>query len=69
MGDARDEPNHSPVLVEPPEGRGIGAMLGSLGITLPTLEIPGFAMIRNIILGIVISIAIFFVMFMILAVK
>lgn len=57
------------MLREPPEGRGFGDMLAGMGITLPNIELPQFTMIRNIVIGVVVVMGLFFVMFLILAVK
>ena len=70
VGEARDEPNQNPVLKEPPEGRSLGDMLAGLGVGLPDIAIPDvFGMVKNIVIGLVLSIGIFFVMFLILSVK
>jgi len=44
-------------------------MMAGIGLTLPSLELPQFTMIRNIVIGIVASIGLFFVMFLILSLK
>ena len=52
------------------EGRGIGDKLAGLGLSMPNIELPDmFGLIKKVIIAAMIAMALFFVMFLILASK
>ena len=71
--DAENDPKeigHDEQCVEPTEGRGIGDTLGALGLSMPDISLPNmFTMIRNVLIVVMVSMGLFFIMFLILAVK
>ena len=70
VGEAQEEPNKNPVLKIVTEGRSLGDKLAGLGLSLPSIELPDmFGMIKKVIAVVLVVMGLFFVMFMILAVK
>jgi len=58
------------VLKKPTVGRGWGDTLSGLGLGLPSIELPDFfGLIKKVIMAALIAMALFFVMFLILASK
>jgi len=70
VGEAQDEPNHDPALTKPTEGRGWGDTLSGLGLSMPDIALPDFfGLIKKVIAGAMMAMAVFLVMFLILASK
>ena len=70
VGEAQEEPNHNPTLKRPTEGRSWGDTLAGLGLGIPNIELPDFfGLIKKVIAAAMIAMALFFVMFLILASK
>lgn len=70
VGEAQEEPNKDPILKIPTVGRGIGDKLAGLGLSMPNIELPDmFGLIKKVIIVVLVVMGLFFVMFLILAVK
>lgn len=69
-GEAQLEPNMDPKLTVPTVGRSWGDAMAGLGLALPDIALPDmFGMIKKVIIAVMIAMALFFVMFLILASK
>lgn len=69
-GRGRDEPNNNPKLSVPNVGRGVGAQLAGLGLSMPNIEVPNIlTIVKYAALGIIVVMVFFFAMFMYLAAK
>ena len=69
-GEAQLEPNMDPKLTAPTVGRSWGDAMAGLGLALPDIALPDiFGLVKKVIIAVMIAMAIFFVMFLILASK
>ena len=58
------------MLKTPTEGRGWGDAMAGLGLSMPNIELPDmFGLIKKVIIAAMVALAIFCVMFLILAAK
>ena len=70
VGEAQKEPNHDPKLIAPTAGRSWGDAMAGLGLSMPDIALPDvFGLIKKVIIAVMISMGLFFVMFLILATK
>ena len=69
-GEAQLEPNLDPKLTAPTAGRSWGDAMAGLGLALPDIALPDiFGLVKKVIIAVMIAMAVFFVMFLILASK
>jgi len=69
VGEKWDEPNHSPVLVQPTEGRGMGDRLRAMVGGFPNVNLGFAGMFKKLIIGLVIGGVIILLLFVLMMFK